>query len=146
MRTLKELERRIKELERKCCCNEPGGSVLLYDNAVDFPETGESKNLYIDLEMGYSYIWNEHDYELAGDGQEPLGLLYTYLTDINLVANTPYVFVHGLNLSGPGAYIISVKDATGHPLDVDYHATDNNTIEIVSTIDSSNSSITIIGI
>ena len=45
-----------------------GKSQLVFSKLADFPATGESDKIYIDIDTSKSYIFVNNTYQLVGDG------------------------------------------------------------------------------
>ena len=71
--TYRDLERRLKALERKCCCAD---EVRTYDTFAGFPAEGIVDNIYLDKSTGDLYYWDGDSYENAGGSgvESPLNL------------------------------------------------------------------------
>lgn len=135
--TNKEIERRIKDIERQCCCSD---EVKFYDTLADFPAEGVVDKIYVDESTDLLYRWNGSAYVLVG------GNLSYYQEGIDLVALTPFTITHSLGLQDPNSYIVSFKDVDGNPLEVDYIAVNVNSITVTSSVNISDISVTIIGL
>lgn len=135
--TNSELERRVKDIERRCCCAD---EVKFYDEFADFPAEGVSDKIYVDESTDLLYRWNGSAYVLVG------GNLSYFAEGIDLVALTPFTITHSLGLQDLNSYIVSFKSSAGEPLEIDYVAIDVNSISVTSSVNISDISVTILGL
>lgn len=135
--TNSELERRVKDIERRCCCAD---EVKFYDALADFPAEGIVDKIYVDESTDLLYRWNGSAYVLIG------GNLSYYQEGIDLVALTPFVVTHSLALTDKDSYVLSAKDVDGNLLEVDYIGIGVNSLSITSAVNISDISVTIIGL
>lgn len=135
--TNSELERRIKDIERRCCCAD---EVKFYDTLANFPAEGVVDKIYVDESTDLLYRWNGSAYVLVG------GNLSYYQEGIDLVALTPFTVTHSLALTDKDSFIISAKDVDGNPIEVDYIAVNVNSITVTSSVNINDISVTILGL